>query len=736
MTGADPAPAAGSDFWRTAPADDRSGSERFPLLSRALRQRPLFASRRTMLTVDVLAGLALLWAFSVFFTPELVFSRTTATGGDTGAHIYSPWHLKEHLLPEGRITGWSHDWYAGFPFLHFYFPLVITLQALLGYVIPYEIAFKIGTIIGTFFLPIAFYIFFRLLRCPWPTPLIGAFCATGFLFMDSFNIYGGNIPSSFAGEYSFSVSLGLCIVFYGLAYRLVVDERPRPLLAAFVLAAAVLSHLVPVIMVVATFPLLFAWSVRLRGATSSLVRLGVPALVAFCLTAWWSIPFVARLGYTTNMRWAGEVGFGVLFPDDLWLFVAGAALGLAAGVVRKDPRFLLIVWPGVIGAAAYLWLPDGHIWNGRFVPFWYLGVYAAAAYGVGTLIPSAARAISRRRTEIVAVVASAALALTGVVWLATHKDHSFIDAWIELNFEGYEGTQDYDVFRDLNAALEDLPRGRVMWEPSSELGRFGTPIALMALPYFAGQPTMEGIYFESSITTPYLFIMASELAQAPSNPIRDLPYNTLDLERGLQHMELFDVSYYVAFSDAAVEAAEASDGLEELDVVERFHIYGVKKQGRVVVAPNEPAVYAGDRWFEETTRWFADGDLETLYVKDGPSDWSRVSDVEEISPQPIDADAEVSDVRFDDTTISFSTDAVGQPHLVKTSYFPNWRAEGADGPYHASPSLMMVVPTQTNVILSYRWTWAEWVGYSLTFAVLVLIIVWPLRRRIRRLGRA
>jgi uncharacterized membrane protein len=65
---------------------------------------------------------------------------------------------------------------------------------------------------------------------------------------------------------------------------------------------------------------------------------------------------------------------------------------------------------------------------------------------------------------------------------------------------------------------------------------------------------------------------------------------------------------------------------------------------------------------------------------------------------------------------------VGVPHLIKVSYFPNWKAEGADGPWRASPSLMVVVPTQPDVTLEFGRTWAEWGGLSLTaLGVLALV---------------
>ena len=696
--------------------------------SSLLRERPLFLSDRARLLAELLVAGAILGVLLAYFRPSLLLLQTTTTGGDTGAHVYSPWFLREHLLPNGWIAGWSHDWYAGFPFLHFYFPLVIVVQTLLSYVIPYEIAFKIGTVLGTFFLPVAFYLLFRLLRLRWPAPAAAALGGLGFLFMDSFTIYGGNIPSSLAGEYSFSLSVGLCLVFYGLAYRLALDERPRLIAPALVLAAAALSHLVPVIIVALVSPLLVWWSVRARGVASTARRFGTVYGIAFAITAFWAIPFVARLGYTANMRWGGIEGFSILFPRELWTYVGLAALGAIVAWFRRDGRILLLGLPGAVGALMFLFLPEGHIWNGRFVPFWYLAVYACAAYAVGALVPAIARSVWRKRTEAVSLGLIGLVAAGACGWILWDRKTTFIDYWIEYNFEGYERKPDYDVFERLNAALADLPDGRVMWEPGNELGRFGTPIALMSLPYFAQQPTMEGIYFESSITTPFHFLMASEVAEAPSNPIRDLPYNEFDLDRGIDHMELFDVSYFVAFSERAVEAADESPRLEEVSVIDDFHIYALDNEGSVVIPENEPVVYAGGDWFDAATTWFSGGDLTVPLMLDGPAGWRRASDPKELPETRITAPSPVA-VDIDGETIRFETEAIGRPHWIKTSYFPNWKVEGAEGPFHGAPSLMMVVPTRSEVTLTYTRTWAEYLGLALTIGVVALVIP-KVRRRL------
>ena len=53
--------------------------------------------------------------------------------------------------------------------------------------------------------------------------------------------------------------------------------------------------------------------------------------------------------------------------------------------------------------------------------------------------------------------------------------------------------------------------------------------------------------------------------------------------------------------------------------------------------------------------------------------------------------ATVSDIVTDEFSISFEVDEIGKPVLVRTSYFPNWEATGAEGPYRVSPNLMVVV---------------------------------------------
>ncbi len=706
-----------------------------PRVRRVVRERPLFVSERTRRAAEAAVFVAIAVLLLVFFRPGLLLSQTTTTGGDTGAHIYTPWYVKTHLLPRGQISGWSHGWYAGFPMLHFYFPFVVSVQALLAYVIPYEIAFKIGTVLGTFFFPVSVYLFLRLLRFRFPTPVVGAILSLGFLFMDSFQIYGGNIPSTLAGEYSFSLSLGMSFVFLGLAYRVATGHDGRPLLAAGVLAIAALSHLIPVIMVVLSAPLLLHWAVRNHGARRALLRLGTVFGLAFALTAFWSVPFLARLAYSADMHWFPLRGRGPLFPRELWIYLAGALLAVVVAALRRDGRILLFLVPAALGLVLYFAVSpggifDGSVWNGRFLPFWYLGAFLSTAYLAGTAIPTVARLGWRRRVGAAALVMVAAVGAVTIGRILKDKGPSYIDDWIVHNYEGYEVKESFPTFKALMARIERLPPGRVMWEPSSDLVEFGTPVALMTIPYWTGRPTMEGIYFESSLTTPFHFLTAAEIAQRPSNPIPLLPYHGFDMERGLRHMQLLDVSYFLSVSDQARRAASETPGLERIEDVGRFSLFEVDSFGQVVVPRYQPVVLPGGDWTEANLAWFsAMSELEVPLVRDGPKDWARVTSFPAPLPhRPVEDGGRRIPARIGDDEITFTTEAIGQPHWVKTSYFPNWRVDGALGPYLASPSMMMVVPTRSDVRLHYERTWAEWIGLGCTFAALALLVVPRLRR--------
>jgi hypothetical protein len=340
-----------------------------------------------------------------------------------------------------------------------------------------------------------------------------------------------------------------------------------------------------------------------------------------------------------------------------------------------------------------------------------------------------ARILSRRLAAYAAIGMVAIALVVSVLLPIWQQKTSFVDDWIRFNYTGYENKTGWPEFHSLMTRINKLPPGRVMWEPSPDQSKFGSAVALHSIPYWTSHPTMEGIYFESSITTPFHFLMASELAQRPSNPIPGLPYHSFDIDRGITHMQLLGIRYYITYSDIARNAARASNRLAPLGDVGEFSIFRVAPAPEVVVPKFRPVVLDGP-WVDTNVKWFSHiSDLEVPLVREGPSSWAHSSLDTPLPQTPLAHGGEVIASHSTDNKISFTTNAIGEPHWIKTSYFPNWKADGALGPFMASPSMMMVIPTQAHVTLKYGRTWAEWTGSALTLLTLIGLAIPAVRRR-------
>jgi uncharacterized membrane protein len=182
--------------------------------------------------------------------PALLLSSTTPTGGDMGAHVLGPAYLRDVLLPQGRVLGWSQSWFAGFPAFYFYFPLPSLAIVFLDFFLPYGVAFKIVTVLGLLATPPAAYYLARSLRLGRMVSLVAAASGVVFVFMESFTIYGANIASTLAGEFSFSWSFAFSLLYLGHLIRGLRDDRRHLVWAALFLALTALSHIITTIVIV------------------------------------------------------------------------------------------------------------------------------------------------------------------------------------------------------------------------------------------------------------------------------------------------------------------------------------------------------------------------------------------------------------------------------------------------------------------------------------------------------
>ena len=844
-------------------------------------------TRERLFSLIVVAACCIYMVWAVH--PELVLTDTTATGGDMGAHVWGPAFMRDFLLPQFAVTGWSADWYAGFPAYLFYMvipSLIIVildvgifdvtsifgalasvvvvagaiaamwrirhhesrlvrfvvwvgagLGALLLIDLPYNIAFKLVVVSGLIAFPAAVWYLMNALSLRRPGPELGAIASLLFL-MDRylFNIYGGNMASTMAGEFAFSISITLALFGLGLVANGVRTGRYRAR-AAMVIALSLMCHVIPGFFFLVTAAVII---VVLRPQVSSWKWALPTGLSAGLMGLWWYLPFYGHSHFLNDMGWEK---LGVQLRGESWARtqIGGALRTAGVEVASSNPvdairfdmnwvqirRYLLPFAPfeingqtindpnmhhgkiifalAVVGAVmslimvvragifftlvtaitaiAFIVMPQHRFWNARVLPFYYLSIFLLAAIGVALLIRAGALVFKGRWVDPPAPISMGVTLASFIIvfvamgmplralpggsmgadgayhwlWLSAKADNP-VRGWAQWNFDGLErkpgtrietenegtdqavtrrilDTSNSDEFFGMIDMMDEVGSehgcGRAMWEYGERLGDYGTPMAPMLLPYFTDHciGSMEGLYFEASSTTPFHFLVQSEMSEKPSRPQRfdshlqfaSSPYLSLDVAAGVSHLQLMGVKYYLALTDAAKEMADAEPRLTKVGESGPWRAYEVADIDLVTPLENEPVVwndvpndiydYAKPAidWFNDESQW------EVVLATSGPKEWKRISAGETAPVTPTDAKSvKVTNVKSTQDTISFDVSETGVPVLIRSSYFPNWRVDGADDVYRVTPNQMVVVPTSNHVELSYGRSGIEWIGYLLS----------------------
>ncbi len=769
--------------------------------------------------------------FMLFLTlqPELIFANNTPTGGDMGAHVYGPAFLRDFMLPHFRLNGWSNDWYAGFPMYRFYMLTPALLVLVVDLIAPYGIALKIIAVIGILTLPVCAWLFGKFSRLLFPIPEILALASVVFLYDESFTIYGGNIASTMAGEFSFSISLSLAVLTFGLFIRSMNEGRGQ-MITACALALSALSHGIVLLFVFGGVALIAIMWQDLNSGRRILKSASLIIGTAILLSAFWVVPFLTSHAFMTDMKYeprpsgTADSFWQMFFPLPLYwnIFITlFAVVGFVACILRRNR---VGIWMGVYCALLVIGvfvsrggLPViGMLWNPRLLPFLYLlrymlmmiGLYelAVGLWRVASLLRVAKGALAKESFESVMSVVSLrniaqfnmwwvtaiAVVVAGVIgfrfqelpfgklaadsagamqykWgpISTNASNDgFVDGWARWNFTGYEGKSAYAEYHDLVETMKSLGDdtvhgcGRALWESSGELNKYGTTMSLMLLPHWTKGciGSMEGLNFEASGTTPYHFITSAAMSKQSSNPVRELRYDDNNAGLGVRYMQELGVKYYLAFTKEAIAQANLQAALVEVKRSGPWVIYQVGNSELVMPLKVQPVIVnsrTGDvkeRWLETGTSWFqhpedwsaipAENGLDTWHRVDVAVDLNRRDGEPGVSCRRVDIvtptqkieivetkPTKVTNFVLDDSAISFSVDQIGQPILVRMSYFPNWKVSGAKGPFRVAPNMMVVVPTQKDVRLHYGYTKLDIFAYLLTaIGVAVMLMRW--RRRI------
>jgi hypothetical protein len=686
--------------------------------------------------------------------PGSVFATTTPTGGDLAAHVVGPHLLRYELLSHWRLTGWSPDWFAGFPAYTFYPVLPALAVVALDLVLPYTVAFKLVVAAAIVGVPIAAWTLGRLAALPRPTPALLAIGATGYLFDTSLTLAGGNFASTMAGEFSYALGLIALLVYLGVLLRWLRTGRGR-VLTAVLLAVVVLCHPVMVFFeivgTVAALAVAFAWgNARRIPALDYLIVFGGGAL----LSAFWYLPFVAEGHWETNPNFGKIVNYRLLlfpYPAVAEILIVGlAVLAVVYGLQRRDSVVAVLTALAVASLLATMVAPRGHIWNVRLQPPWMLSRSLLAALGVGEIARAA------RRVALGPVVALGAVVLiVGITWgvlpglqrhettVGTRTDldvsllglprirTTFVRTWAATGFGGYERYPGAKEFEQLLTTMRSVGNqngcGDAMWEMDSTQERYGSPLALEILPYATSGciGSARGLLVDSSATDPYVELAEASLSLHPLRYVRGLPYGAFDAPIGVQQLRTLGVRYFLALSPEVANAVARQTGVTEIARSGPWHVFRISGADVVAPLPAEPVVItnavAQGKWDQLAEQAFSqEPALDPPLAAGGPASWQRLgaNQPQTRALPPV----HISNIRQGGAHVSFDVDLTGVPVVVRVSDFPGWSVHGAAGPWRLDPNYMVVVPKRGHVELTQGRTAADVAGDALTLVGIGVLV--------------
>lgn len=680
--------------------------------------------------VTLLAALLAAWAFLLyFFPPRLLLLDTMTAGGDTPSFHRPIEHLRDVLLPAGQPRGWDLGNFAGYAPYHFYFLPPALLVAALSALLPFHVAFKLVTVLGTFLLPLATGLCLRGLGHSFPAAAAGAGASLLFLFNEGNTMWGGNIPSTLSGEFSHSLGFALAVLFVGQLFRGIESDTRQGRLAVL-LALTGLCH--PVALVNAATPGLYFLLERRRFARN-LRYLAWVYGVAALLMGFWLLPLLVKLEYATSINWTWAFSsWREVLPPLLWPVAALAALDAVLALFRRDvpenrpARYLsfgLLISVVAFVNATSLGLPDV-----RFVPFAQFLLVILAADFVARLL---------KRLPLPALPA---LALVLAALAAVDSAVTFIPSWVRWNYEGVERKAGYPTLVELTNALRgEIADPRVGYEFSPAYGSMGSIRIFESLPRLAGRATLEGLLLQTPVTSPFVYYLQSQVSERGTAVIPGYRYPDFNIGRGTPRLQLFNVRDFLAASSTAKGALDADPRWERTHSVPPYAIYRLKGGDRhyVRVPRYRPVLVETTRWKKDFHRWFAtDSGLDVPIV----AAWSvpaaeraafGVASASQTEPprQPIEATCRIEE-KLDHLAIEFTTTCPGLPHWIAVSYFPNWKASGAKGPYLASPAFLMVVPEGERVRLAFQRIGVDWLGILLSLAGISGVVLAARRKQV------
>jgi len=311
--------------------------------------------------------LGILAAVTVEIIPEAAFGDRPVEH-DHPVHFFKAWQLEHHFLAEGRLHGWSHRWFAGYPAQYLY-----PIGADLLVVAIHWLTFGLADLSQAYAWAVWMFWFLGGYACyRFASRLFGrpGGLLAGFLFLTDTAAFrmGGWVFGMKWGVWPMSLSVALAVLAMSRVPRLMTGERWRDVAVfAAITGASLVTHPFMLIHFAVALP---AAALAFWLADSDVPwlvgtgRLVAGAAAGALLAMIWLLPFLASGESMDPMfggRWTHlyELGSGFygldLFPGTWGFATALAVPGIVLMLVSRRFGTLLVGLTGI----AFLFIGSG-----------------------------------------------------------------------------------------------------------------------------------------------------------------------------------------------------------------------------------------------------------------------------------------------------------------------------------------------------------------------------------------
>jgi hypothetical protein len=542
-----------------------------------------------------------------------------------------------HMVARGPAPwAWNPDWWGGYPELQFYPPGYFYLGAVAVWAslgaLSADTVYRVLLWV-TFLAPgvSSFIVLARLLRSGW-LALPGAFIALTLnagLLTGLEGLHYGTLPTRLAWALLPLMALTL--------ERWMIDSSRNPWASSLLLAAITLIHPAQGPAAVA-FVAVAAWSARGRPARRVGGAVAVVGLAA-ALTAFWTLPLLAHLGYARALAVSQLAPLQTLTTYPL-LAILLVLAALAALVARTPVELTLARWPWaafalVLADAAVLeplelrWLPADRIADGAW-----LAVILAAGWVVG-------RGLQQLQLRMPApALALGALGLTVVLGLPGPA----LTLWPRAqDWPSMPTVERGFRLEALWTTLRRAPEGRVLFLRSAVPLVYGTEwwrphTHVTALtPLRAGRAILGGTFTHPSPVAALVYrgdagpgAITRFAERLDGHELFGRPLEALEPGMLAAHVERLGISVIVALDEDAprLGALESSSAIARVTTVGPFRIYELNPRplpapagpGRWVMSPEAERTGWAPARVAYSPLWRAERHGALLQTRRGP-DW-------------------------------------------------------------------------------------------------------------------